>query len=90
MGREVIGASNRIGIKSHMYSYCWRNIQPTPSDYNNNLSLCKFLRYSAYPYVVGTNRSGINNNFGNSLIEKVCDTKHGGDIRLEINKRVIL
>lgn len=64
MGREVIGASNRIGIKSHMYSYCWRNIQPTPSDYNNNLSLCKFLRYYDYPYVVGTNRSGINNNFG--------------------------
>ena len=63
MGREAIG-NNRIGIKSHMYSYCWRNIQPTPSDYNNNLSLCKFLKYSNYPYIVGTERFGISLNLG--------------------------
>lgn len=63
MGREQIGASNRIGIKSHMYSYCWRNIQPTPSSYNNNLSLCKFLKYSNYPYIVGSNRT-TSTNFG--------------------------
>ena len=59
MGRETIGSTN-IRIKDTMYSYCWRNIQPTPSYWNNNLSLCKFLKYSAYPYVVGT--SGVSNN----------------------------
>jgi hypothetical protein len=53
MGREAIGSST-IGIHHKMYSYCWRNIQPTPSYWNTNLSLCKFLKYSAYPYVVGT------------------------------------
>ena len=53
MGRETIGSTN-LKIGQTMYSQCWRNIQPTPSYWNTNLSLCKFLKYADYPYVVGT------------------------------------
>ena len=63
MGREAIGSTN-IGIKAKMYSYCWRQIQETPSNWNSNLSLCKFLKYSDYPYIVGTDRVAPYTNLG--------------------------
>ena len=59
MGRTSIPNIN-IAFSRDIYNSCWRALQSgtrfgtesTPA----NLSLCSFLDYQDYPYVVGTNR----------------------------------
>ena len=66
MGRTSIPNIN-IAFSRDIYNSCWRALQSgtrfgtesTPA----NLSLCSFLDYQDYPYVVGTNRAS-NTNYG--------------------------
>jgi hypothetical protein len=63
MGRNSIGTTN-IKFSTAMYSSCWRGIQTNyvisqygDSSNPQNLSLCKFLNYKIWPYVVGSNNT---------------------------------
>ena len=69
MGRHSIGNTN-ISFKNNLYAGCWRALQTNATinalnygpanDLNDprNLSLCKFLNYQIWPYVVGSNNQG--------------------------------
>lgn len=69
MGRHSIGNTN-ISFKNNLYAGCWRALQTNATinalyygpanDLSDprNLSLCRFLNYQIWPYVVGSNNQG--------------------------------
>lgn len=63
MGRNSIGTTN-VNFAGSMYSSCWRGLQTNQvinyygtAGVPKNLSLCKFLNYKIWPYVVGSNNT---------------------------------
>ena len=62
MGRITLGAGN-LHFNGTLFTTGWRNMQPDTSTFGTgadptNLSLCKYMKYSVIPYVVGTSTGG--------------------------------
>ena len=74
MGRHSIGTTN-VNFAGSMYSSCWRGIQTNAaismygtSGTPQNLSLCKFLNYKIWPYVVGSNNTDVGQKGGSGSV----------------------